>query len=267
MGNLKQKLSFREYLELNKYAPRSQYTYLLYESLLPNELNVDTINDFVKVHNTQPVRSFLRLYLFSYLKLKEDDFDIPRFVSIHKGLPNPKEILYFDEVKKVLAESESLDVKLCVRSGFIPGLRVSEMVGDGDYITPLTPESIDFTHLTVAGTGKGNKDYIQPINIETAKALKFFIDKYKLGPKDRIFDMTRQTLLSYLQQECREIVDKHIVVHSLRSSCGTYLVECGVNPIAIKEYLRHEKLETIMKYIVLSRTFINKEVNEKTTWV
>ncbi len=270
-GKAKRQQSFKEYLKLNHYAPNSQEKYMLSESLLPQTLNQKTINDFIMSHNTPFIRSFLRLYLFDYLRLDEKGIEIPKFVSIHKKLPSPKEILYFEEVKKVLDETEDLDVKLCIRMGFIPGLRVTEMVGDthksnDHYISPLTPSSIDFQRLTVFGTGKGNKDYMQPINEATGSFLKLYIKKYKLKDNDRFFDTTRQTLLNHVKQECNEIVGKHIFIHSLRSSLGTYLVECNWNPIAIKEFLRHEKLETIMKYIILSRKHINESWN-KTEWL
>lgn len=261
----KPKESFKEFLELNKYSPASIYKYSLYESLLPKDINQVTINKFINAHNTQFIRSFLNLYLYDYLNIDDKEIKLPRYVSIHKKLPNPKEILYLEEIKKVLSETRELDVQLAVRLGFVPGLRISEMVGDtweNGYITPITPSSIDWTRLTVFGTGKGNKDYIQPINTETVKLLKLYITKYKLKDNDRFFDMTRQTLLRMVQDECEDIIGKHIIVHSLRSSLGTYLVECSWHPIKIKEYLRHLRLETILKYVVLARNYVNEELKK-----
>lgn len=245
-------LSFKEFLELNKYSPNTQYMYLLYESLLPKKINQNTIDNFIKDHNTTVVRALLKLYLYTFLKIKEDKIKIPRFVYKRTNLPN---YLTFQEVKKLVDYADDIELKLIIKILFETGLRASEFLS-------ITPEKVNFETLEVKGIGKFNKAFSKNIRPETAELLKIYIEKHKIKSNEKLFDMTRQTLFNKIRKHAEEVLGKKIGVHTLRHSIATYLIRSGLHLTEVQKFLGHSRPDSTMIYITITQEDIKEKLDK-----
>ena len=65
-----EKISFKEHLELRKYSPVTIYNYTLYCRIFNNENPTQTqVDRFLKQHNNNVVRAFMKIYLYEYLEI------------------------------------------------------------------------------------------------------------------------------------------------------------------------------------------------------
>ncbi|MGD8457514.1 MAG: tyrosine-type recombinase/integrase [Anaerolineales bacterium] len=151
------------------------------------------------------------------------------------------------------------------------GIRLSELVNLKlqDISLPARigkqPENIGM--MKIKG-GKGRKDRTLPLNYKVCRALKaylkirpeiegksIFINKFgrPLGPRGV------QIMVKKHMQECGI---EGATVHSLRHTFGTHHIAKGTSLRSVQEALGHTDLKTTSIYISLSRTMMNKELQE-----
>lgn len=237
MGKGKQE-DFKEFLELKGELPNTIEQYIKLQSWLPSEISQGSINRFIREHNYPKTRSFLRLYLFKFLKIDEKKIIIEKYSTTKERLIT---IVTFDEFKN-LVDASDLEMQTALRILWDTGLRASELIS-------LTPARINFEAMQVSGIGKRNIPFYRNIKPTTAQLLKEYIKKIKLEKNDKIFDMTRQTLYNKINNLGKDVLEKDIGVHTIRHSKATYLIRKGYDIGKVQRFLRHKRLETTEVYI------------------
>ena len=69
---------------------------------------------------------------------------------------------------------------------------------------------------------------------------------YGLHKHDRLFPITKHSILRYLHNGSQKAGVKKIRVHDLRHSHASFLVDQGFSPLVIKERLGHENIKTTL---------------------
>lgn len=109
--------------------------------------------------------------------------------------------------------------------------------------------------------GKGRRDRICPLWQETTLALRRVIEIYEVQPDGHVFlsarrqPLTRDGAAYILDKHLKaaavakpSIRRKHVTPHVLRHSCAVGLVQSGVDPIVIRDYLGHQSIDTTGRY-------------------
>ena len=97
--------------------------------------------------------------------------------------------------------------------------------------------------------GKGEKDGIIPLNDTIATLLRPYIKNMK--PEQSLFGIKPTTISGKFERFSKKAgVDLHC--HSLRHHFGTQLVEKGANPEAVRQLMRHSRMDTTQRYLSLA---------------
>ena len=112
--------------------------------------------------------------------------------------------------------------------------------------------------ILIIRSGKGEKDGVVPLNDTIAILLRSYIKDMK--PDQSLFGLKPSSISGKFEWFSRKAgVDIHC--HSLRHHFGTQLVEKGANPEAIRQLMRHTRLDTTQKYLSLSGKGLREAVN------
>jgi integrase/recombinase XerD len=110
--------------------------------------------------------------------------------------------------------------------------------------------------------GKGKKERICPLWPETTSALRAMVKRLRShdGPlfrNARGTGLTRDGVAYILERHTRsaaatapELKRRHVTPHVLRHSCAVALLQAGVDPTVIRDYLGHASVATTNRYIV-----------------
>jgi len=140
-----------------------------------------------------------------------------------------------DDFKKVLAAEKDKKFKLAYALAFGSGLRISEIVGYGEKIKPLTKEMIDLEKHQIKLLGKRNKERITVTSPWLNKTNILLLP----------LDIQRRTLQRRFTNLCQKILNKHLSIHTLRHGFANRLVnEKNVPLPMVQSMLGHEKLST-----------------------
>jgi len=138
------------------------------------------------------------------------------------------------------------------------GLRVSELVGlnDGD---------LDFASEVLRVRGKGRRERLAPIGSHASRALKVWLAKRKLNPREKqgplapVFvsrlgkRLTTRSVGRLLEKYLRESgLDQRTTPHTLRHSFATHLLDRGADIRSVQELLGHKSLVTTQIYTHVS---------------
>ena len=146
-----------------------------------------------------------------------------------------------------VARSHSVRDWLLVLVSFSHGLRVSELVG-------LTKANFRDAHITVRRL-KGSLKTTQAL-LSSAEPLldeKTAVEAYlrTLGPKDRLFPITRYGVAFKMKQFCTEagIPAHKASPHKLKHTTGMLMIQGGAGIEAVRQYLGHRSLASTGEYI------------------
>lgn len=178
-------------------------------------------------------------------------------VPRQKKLPD---VLTVEEVRRVIAATQSDGCRTCLWTIYSLGLRLSEgltlEVGDIDAARSLV-------HVKHA---KGSVDRYVPLARSTLEALRRYWKTHRNGrllfpalgrgrnegPSAQE-SMPRSTLQKVLSRVVEQLgIKKRVSVHTLRHSYATHLLEAGVNLRLIQKYLGHKTLKTTTIYLHLT---------------
>ncbi|HEY4233216.1 MAG TPA: tyrosine recombinase XerC [Lacipirellulaceae bacterium] len=186
-----------------------------------------------------------------------------------KPLRNPRKsqklphFLTTDEVGKLLTappgdEPQEVRDRAILETLYSAGLRVSELVGlnDGD---------LDFSAGIVRIRGKGKRERLSPIGSHAARALKSWLAKRTLSPREPkgreapVFvnrfgtRLTTRSVARMLEKYLRETgLDQRTSPHTLRHSFATHLLDRGADIRSVQELLGHKSLVTTQIYTHVS---------------
>jgi integrase/recombinase XerC len=185
------------------------------------------------------------------------------------ALRNPRKshmlphFLSTDEVGKLLGAPPAkgtlgLRDRAILETLYSAGLRVSELVGlnDGD---------LDLEQGIVRVRGKGRKERLAPIGSYAARALKAWLAKRQLSPKEptgREAPLFVNKLGSRLTtRSVARMLEKYLLAtgldlrtspHTLRHSFATHLLDRGADIRSVQELLGHKSLVTTQIYTHVS---------------
>lgn len=135
------------------------------------------------------------------------------------------------------------------------GIRIGELLA-------ITANDVDCSKKTISISKSyqrlGRKDVITPPKTPKSKRiiaipeflatdLQDYLDSfYELQGNDRIFPFTKSFMESEMKRGIKLSGVKKIRLHDLRHSHASLLIELGFTPLAIAEWLGHERIETTM---------------------
>jgi integrase/recombinase XerC len=138
------------------------------------------------------------------------------------------------------------------------GLRVSELAG-------LNSADLDFASGTVRVRGKGRRERIAPIGSYATRALKDWLAKRRLSPREEggpsapVFvnkfgrRLTTRSVGRMLEKHLRAAgLDRRTTPHTLRHSFATHLLDRGADIRSVQELLGHKSLVTTQIYTHVS---------------
>jgi integrase/recombinase XerD len=148
------------------------------------------------------------------------------------------------------------------------GLRVSELID-------LKISDLFFEEGFIKVLGKGNKERFVPVNPQTEKFLKIYLQEVRPLQKpqvlaaDTVFlnrrgqGLSRAMIFTIIKDLAVLIhLQKNISPHSFRHSFATHLLENGADLRVIQQLLGHESITTTEIYMHLDRSHLAKVLNE-----
>jgi len=157
------------------------------------------------------------------------------------------------------------------------GLRVSEL-------SSLRRCDVEFgLHTAVSCIGKGRKHRTTPIDAQTAKILRTWMDESGGGPTDPLVPgprgepLSRDAISRIVRRHvtaaaasCPTLAAKRVTPHVLRHSCAMQLLDAGVDVAVIALWLGHESIRTTDMYqhadIGLKERALAKAAGPGTKW-
>lgn len=261
-----------EDLQLRGYAPATQKVYLWAVTQLarfydqsPDQLTEEQIRAyFLHLSQEQP-------YAISTLKIAIAGIQFLYRRTLRRPWPvldlaRPRRekrlpiVLSRQEVRSILSRVRVPVYRTCLQTIYACGLRISEGV-------VLQVEDVDSARMVLRVRGKGNKERQVPLPEPTLEGLRDFWKRHRSGPwlfpaflQPRSPAQTREqgpigvanVRLAFARALERSGVTKHAVVHSLRHSYATHLLEAGVNLRLIQEFLGHRSPSTTAIYTHLT---------------
>jgi integrase/recombinase XerD len=148
------------------------------------------------------------------------------------------------------------------------GLRVSELID-------LKISDLFFEEGFIKVLGKGNKERFVPVNPQTEKFLKIYLQEVRPLQKpqvlaaDTVFlnrrgqGLSRAMIFTIIKDLAVLVhLQKNISPHSFRHSFATHLLENGADLRVIQQLLGHESITTTEIYMHLDRSHLAKVLNE-----
>lgn len=257
-------------MQIRNFAKETQLAYLKairqlsdYHGKSPEKLTEDNAQEFI-LHlayekkqsrsSCNVAASGIRFFYSAVMKIRSTNFYVPLSKKEQK-LPD---ILTKHEVIKLLSFVKHPMHKTALTVMYSSGLRVSEVV-------KLRIKDIDSKTMVICvRAGKGNKDRYTPLSKNLLLQLRAYWQEFR--PKDYLFPgrsanktvASRTLRESYNNAKNRAGIKKESVMHGLRHSFATHLLEYGTNIIDIKQCLGHSSLSSTLRYARMSRKLIGE---------
>jgi site-specific recombinase XerD len=143
-----------------------------------------------------------------------------------------------DKTKSKFHKKNYRQYRVAMLLGFEAGLRISEIVGYGDKVPPLTKSRIEGQRIWVA-SGKGGKDRptLKPKRLNE-KAMNMLPLKIK-----------RRALQHFVTMLGKKVLKKDISFHTLRHGFGSHLANQGRPLHEIQMLMGHSRMDTTGIYL------------------
>lgn len=228
-------------------------SYLLY--LKQKNITTTTIQTYIRA-----LRSFLSwCYCENYIEI-----NIPEQFKLPKAKRKTIDTLTDDEIKRLFACFKSRDFcsirNYCIVALMLDsGLRLNEVV-------TLERGKIHIAEGYIIVNGKGNKERIVPLGLNSKKALLRYYSiipgceqKTLLFLKDNLTPISQSTIKQLFRRlKCQSSIPR-LRPHLLRHTFATRYLENGGDIYSLQFILGHTSLEMVKKYVHLttSKTAIN----------
>jgi len=198
---------------------------------------------------------------FLYIDLFKCDWELLKAVSARREVIEPT-ILSRSEVGRLLNSIDTPPIYTYMRTVYSCGLRLSEALH-------IRPGDIDrAAGLLHVRQGKGSKDRKVVLPPLTLKMLGRYWKLHRnprwlfpalgqdgKGGPSAMQPMAVSTVQGGMKRHLKRagITKSGVTVHTLRHSYATHLLEAGVPLPALQKLLGHEKIETTLRYVHLSK--------------
>jgi len=261
---------FIEDMQLKGYAKKTQTSYLRAVRQLENywhkaadEISEAEVREYFLYckndSNWMPATmriSYSGIKLF-YTVTLPSDWETLRLMKI-KRMTTPPVVLSIDEVRLILKTARTPQLKTFLSVIYSCGLRRNEALH-------LTVHDIDADRMVLhVREGKGGKSRDVPLPESTYRLLREYWKTHRnprllfpaLGKngkrgKTATKPMATSSVEGALRRLRKELpqIKKHFILHTLRHSYATHLIEAGVGVRIVQQYLGHASLTTTMIYL------------------
>jgi len=229
----------------------------LYFGKIPLELEDDQIEDYLLMlkDKVNPSESYFKhtvyglRYLFRLFGREDRAIKLP-ILQRPKKLPI---VLSQEECKILFKTPRLLKHRVMLSLIYSAGLRMSELKN-------LRLEDIDRYRMRIhIRQGKYYKDRYAPLSKLILRGLDKYIEavqpqKWLFNGRESGSPISSRGIQWTMREAIKKSgIQKHAVVHTLRHSYATHLLEMGVDIITIKNLLGHERIETTMVYLHVAR--------------
>jgi len=264
------KKKFIEDMQLKGYAERTRSSYLRSVRQLENfwalpaeEISEQQVREyFLYCRNEAGWKAATMRIAYSGIKFfytitLPSDFETLKLIKI-KRLTTPPTVLSVDEVRLVLKTARTPQLKAFLSTVYSCGLRRAEALN-------LRVHDIDKARMVLRVTeGKGGKDREVPLPVSTYRLLQSYWKTHRnprllfpaLGKNGKKgATATKPMATSSIEGALRRLraelpqITKHFILHTLRHSYATHLIEAGVGVRIVQQYLGHSSLTTTMIYL------------------
>ena len=221
----------------------------------------------------EELRNFLLKYLKEERKLSERSIDyynsVIRFMyevtldklinkkqlPMHRKKRKMKDVLTKEELSTFFNACDNYMYKTIFMMIYGSGLRISEAVN-------LRVEDIDSKKMRIfVREGKGKKERYTVLPETTLEMLREYYKKYKPKHPEGYLFLNREgkkltierTRVFFRRYRRRAKIDEKFVVHSLRHSFATDLIERGASILEVKELMGHSNIRSTMEYIHVAK--------------
>jgi len=255
---------FEHQIELKSYAESTIFSYSrgvaqisLYFKKSPLDLEPDEINSYLyqlkkdkDLSDTYFKHTVYGLrFLYRVHSLEDRLIHLPPI----KGQTKLPVVFSVEELRTLFKTPQRLKQRVLLALIYSAGLRVSE-------VCKLRINDIDFDRKQIhIRESKNNKSRYVVLSNLIAKGLQQYLEGTK--PKTWLFNgKDKESPLGHgaVQQSFRLAmqksgIEKDAVLHSLRHSFATHLLEQGVDLVSIKDQLGHSCIETTMMYLHIAQ--------------
>ena len=255
---------FKEWMEQKRYSPQTVKNYLQaitsFFSYFPEKQTEEITNADVIHYNHEVIikngisASYQRI-LIGALKLFYQTQQKKKIIVEELQRPFKErrlpEVLSKEDVKKILDAAENLKHKTMLSLIYSGGLRIGEAIN-------MKLTDIDSKRMMMRVVrGKGNKDRQVGLSPKILALLREYFKAYK--PKEYLFEgqyegrYSSRSMERVLQNAVSKAgIKKKVVMHTLRHSYATHLLEAGTDIRYIQELLGHRSPNTTMIYTHVS---------------
>ncbi len=253
---------FKKKLNNRNYSARTIKTYVFYLSRFlksqnksPSHITFAEITKYLLdqsyTSTSQQNQIIGSLKLYAKYMLNRSNIHIDKIERPKRAKKLPL-VLDGVETEKKIKAIKNLKHRCILTISYSGALRISELLN-------LKLKDIDRNRMVIKiNLGKGSKDRIIPINLNTLRLLEQYYRKYK--PVDYLFN--GQKTIKYTSSSCNKLVKKHLhpdaSIHTLRHTCATHLHEKGVDIATISRFLGHSSVKTTMVYLRISTKVIQR---------
>ena len=193
------------------------------------------------------VRRFFK-FLLSREMILVNPFD-GADIELKAGKEN-REVFTKDEMERFLENAEGLESRTFFELMYSSGLRLAEEIN-------LKCEDINLKERVLKVVeGKGGKDRFVPFSDTAGYYLERYMrtEKRKKKGEGYVFGnegkkLSRKTVRRKFLKALKEAeIKKKVVIHSIRHSTATHLLENGADVRYVQELLGHESIETTVRY-------------------
>lgn len=250
---------FKRWMEQKRYSPQTVKNYLQaissFFSYFPEKQTEEITNADVILYNHEVIikngisASYQRI-LIGALKLFYQTQQRKKIIVEDLQRPFKErrlpEVLSKEDVKKILGVIENLKHKTMLSLIYSGGLRIGEAIN-------MKLTDIDSKRMMMRVVrGKGNKDRAIGLSPKILELLRAYFMAYK--PKEYLFEGQYEGRYSSRSMErvlqhavSRAGIKKKIVMHTLRHSYATHLLEAGTDIRYIQELLGHRSPNTTIR--------------------
>lgn len=261
--------TFRDYLTLQRFSPKTQESYLrsvqalsAFHNQPAESLSNEQIQDFL-LYNIQDKQltwsscnvlfCALKKFYQGFLGRSDSEFSIP---------PRPRArqlpmLMSREEVERIITASCNIKHRALLTTVYGSGLRASEAVR-------LRPEHIESSRMMIrVEQGKGRKDRY---TILSRRCLELLRDYYRCEQPGQWLFFGREKTKPMPVGTAQKIyynakqaagVDKGHGIHTLRHCFASHLYENGAELYVIKRWLGHSSIKTTCRYIHLSPDYLH----------
>ncbi|MFO7852768.1 MAG: site-specific tyrosine recombinase/integron integrase [Bacteroidota bacterium] len=244
-------------------------------ALMPGDVTFEHLSAFIKwldidKPRTQSrilsgIRSFFR-YMLIEGKISENPATMLESPRTGTKLPDVLSVEEIDSIISVidLSKPEGQRNKAIIETLYGCGLRVSELIN-------LRLTDIHFKEEYITITGKGDKQRLVPLNQNTIKQIKYYLQDRnrlkKIEDQNIVFlnrrgkKLSRIMIYTIIRDLCKQAgIRKKVSPHTFRHSFATHLVQAGADLRAVQEMLGHESILTTEVYTHIDRLYLRETI-------